>query len=75
MKATESPLSHANLGLGSQRSRVFPAGSLTGAFFVGIYRVCVVDVESQATFEGVFSGSAFSLKASLSLLRSGCYVR
>ena len=23
-------------------------------FFVGIYRVCVVDVESQATFEGVF---------------------
>ena len=32
---------------------VYPAGSRTGVFFVGIYRVCVVDVERQATFEGV----------------------
>ena len=53
------------------------AGSQRVHVFVGIYRVCFVDVESQATFEGVFAGSAFSLKASLSLLRSGlgfCYV-
>ena len=31
-------------------SLVFPAGSLTGVVFAGIYRVCFVDVESQARF-------------------------
>ena len=39
------------------------AGSQRVHVFVGIYRVCFVDVESQATFEGVFSGSGFEVVA------------
>ena len=48
---------------------VFPAGSLTGVVFVGIYRVYFVGVESQATLEGVFSGSAFEVVAAAKWFR------